>query len=268
MSAALHHLTVYDRSLAPATEWACALPAWVFLRVRSGDGYLLQPDAPHMLRSGEVVVKGAEAAAVLRASQLAPLHIDYFFVQPDLLSGILNAFEIQHLQSQQTARLLKHIPPDEPLARQFAALTQPNGTDPVELRCQLLALVARLLRDQLPAQPAPPTGLTAEARVDRLLSQMPAAELLNTNAAALARRCGCSVRHFSRLFKRRFGVTLIQRQIALRLQKARQLLLETDDKIVDIALESGFQHLGLFTQMFKKQYRITPSEYRRRHQRR
>lgn len=47
-----------------------------------------------------------------------------------------------------------------------------------------------------------------------------------------------------------------------RLQKARELLLHTDQSITEIALVTGFFSSSYFTQTFRKQYHITPSQYR------
>ena len=52
------------------------------------------------------------------------------------------------------------------------------------------------------------------------------------------------------------------RQIELRLLHARQLLANSDDKIINVAYDSGYRHLGLFNAMFKKRFGVTPSEWR------
>ena len=54
------------------------------------------------------------------------------------------------------------------------------------------------------------------------------------------------------------------RQIELRLQRARQLLGDSDAKIINVAYDSGYRHLGLFNAMFKKRFGVTPSEWRRK----
>ena len=45
-----------------------------------------------------------------------------------------------------------------------------------------------------------------------------------------------------RLFKEKMGMTFHQYCLLLRLQKAEELLLRTPDKIIDIALECGFNN--------------------------
>jgi transcriptional regulator GlxA family with amidase domain len=111
---------------------------------------------------------------------------------------------------------------------------------------------------------SPPTQncITARERFRELIGRIPASELERQSAEELARQCGCSERHFSRLFREHFGHSLVPRKIELRLQKASVLLQETDSKIIDVAMESGFQHVGQFTQHFRKHFGVTPGEWR------
>ena len=91
---------------------------------------------------------------------------------------------------------------------------------------------------------------------------MPEAELSQCSLRDLAGQLNCSERHFSRLFREEFGVPFRARQIELRLLHARQLLANSDDKIINVAYDSGYRHLGLFNVMFKKRFGVTPSEWR------
>lgn len=50
------------------------------------------------------------------------------------------------------------------------------------------------------------------------------------------------------------------------LSKARYLLLNTDMSIVDIAISIGYSNPSKFSKCFKKEYQLSPSEYRRRQQ--
>ena len=76
----------------------------------------------------------------------------------------------------------------------------------------------------------------------------------------LAGQLHCSERHFSRLFREEFNISLRARQTELRLQRARQLLTESDAKIINVAYESGYRHLGLFNALFKRRFGVTPSQ--------
>ena len=64
------------------------------------------------------------------------------------------------------------------------------------------------------------------------------------------------------MFLKEFGVAFRARQIELRLQRALKLLVESNDKIIAIANDSGYRHIGLFNAMFKKRFGVTPSDWR------
>ena len=71
--------------------------------------------------------------------------------------------------------------------------------------------------------------------------------------------CGCSLRHFRRMFHEQFNTSIRAKQTELRLEKARQMLVETDEKILTIARESGYRHLGFFNAIFKRKFGVTPT---------
>lgn len=68
-------------------------------------------------------------------------------------------------------------------------------------------------------------------------------------------------KYIGRLFKKEMGMTFHQYCLMLRLQKAEALLLKTSDKIINIALECGFNNISYFNRAFKEQYGMTPGEY-------
>ena len=73
-----------------------------------------------------------------------------------------------------------------------------------------------------------------------------------------------SVYHLSHMFKDTTRMSCIDYIIDFRLLKASQLLLTTDDAILNIALEVGFNNISYFNRAFKKKFNTTPSEYRKK----
>ncbi|OTN75813.1 hypothetical protein A5886_000889 [Enterococcus sp. 8G7_MSG3316] len=75
---------------------------------------------------------------------------------------------------------------------------------------------------------------------------------------------GYSKEHFCRFFKKNFRVSFFTYLNQMRIKKAEYLLLNTHLKIIDIALETGFDDANYFTIVFKKETSLTPSDYRKR----
>jgi two-component system response regulator YesN len=68
--------------------------------------------------------------------------------------------------------------------------------------------------------------------------------------------------YLSRFFKQMTGIVLSDYIIGLRLAKAKLLLIETEQKIQDIAPQVGFDSPAYFIRLFKKETNVTPIEYR------
>lgn len=68
-------------------------------------------------------------------------------------------------------------------------------------------------------------------------------------------------KYMGRLFTKEMHTSFHEYCLLLKLQKAERLLLETNNKIIDIALECGFDNISYFNRTFKKQYGMSPSEY-------
>lgn len=79
-------------------------------------------------------------------------------------------------------------------------------------------------------------------------------------AAAL---CGFSESHFMKLFKELTGMSFTAYLVNYRLELSAKQLIETDQKIIDIATNCGFNNHSYFTRAFLKKYNLTPAKYRR-----
>ena len=69
-------------------------------------------------------------------------------------------------------------------------------------------------------------------------------------------------KYLGRIFKSDLGVSFSEYCNSLRLSKATKLLLESEAKVIDIALECGFNNVAYFNRLFAKSYGISPTEYR------
>ncbi|NOV02626.1 response regulator [Paenibacillus planticolens] len=68
--------------------------------------------------------------------------------------------------------------------------------------------------------------------------------------------------YFSQLFKQKTGQGFKEYVTHLRLEQAKQLLMNPKLKLADVADRIGYQDMRHFSQVFRKKYGVTPSEYR------
>ena len=78
----------------------------------------------------------------------------------------------------------------------------------------------------------------------------------------VARRSGYSEYHFNRKFKEIFGVTPYHYVTQRRLIEAKNLLLTSEDTNEKIAQRCGFQSAVSFYNAFKKEFKLTPNQYK------
>ena len=78
----------------------------------------------------------------------------------------------------------------------------------------------------------------------------------------LARQVGLSTRQLERLFRRYLNRSPKRYYMELRLGKARNLLMQTDMSVINVALACGFASPSHFSKCYRSQYNSTP--YRER----
>ncbi|OPJ57624.1 AraC family transcriptional regulator [Clostridium chromiireducens] len=133
------------------------------------------------------------------------------------------------------------------------------------LACQILIALLRRHKKTVPDQ----SELDMQYR--RLKQIKPAITYMETHMAEkitlveLSEVTHLSPNHFSRVFKIVSGFSPMEYLNRIRVQKAAQLLLNTNKTIVEIAMDTGFNDGNYFSRAFKKCRNETPSEFRERY---
>src|SRR4051794_35483170 len=78
---------------------------------------------------------------------------------------------------------------------------------------------------------------------------------------ALARTAHVSPAHFSRTFKRAFGESPHQYLLTRRLERAAELLRNTDRTVAEICFAVGLTSVGSFTTSFGRTFGLSPTTY-------
>ncbi len=98
--------------------------------------------------------------------------------------------------------------------------------------------------------------------LDSLLIRMQKQENFTAGLERLCALSGRSTGHVNRAFRHYLGETPTAYLNRLKLDHARHLLTTTGMKVVEIALECGFENLSHFHHLFRRVYGITPARMR------
>jgi AraC family transcriptional regulator, transcriptional activator FtrA len=101
-------------------------------------------------------------------------------------------------------------------------------------------------------------------RIGRILEGIQAQPVQPASIAALARQAGMSRRTFLRRFKASTGTTPGVWLMTARVARARELLASSQVAIEEVAAQAGFGSTATLRHHFRKQMKLSPSDYRRR----
>jgi AraC family transcriptional regulator len=104
--------------------------------------------------------------------------------------------------------------------------------------------------------------LWKERRVKELLQSELSSKL---SLKRLASECGLSIRQFTRAFRLSTGSSPRRYLLKLRIDKARQLLMNPDLPLREVAMSCGFADQSHFTRAFSAAEQMSPGLWRRRH---
>ena len=85
--------------------------------------------------------------------------------------------------------------------------------------------------------------------------------------AEIARASHLSVSRLAHIFKEQMSITIIDYLRSVRIERAKQLLLATDQNCTEICFQVGYNNQSYFTRTFKGLVGMTPRQFRARNQR-
>jgi AraC-like DNA-binding protein len=137
----------------------------------------------------------------------------------------------------------------------------------IEMRARLLRLAAAL-----PTAPSKPghrhtalcdSGLNKVERMACLIAERYTEPL---TVEDIGKAVDLHPNYAMSLFRKAFGATLVEYLTNQRVSHAQRLLATTDMKVVDVAVDSGFNSISRFNEAFRRTCGCSPREYRLRHE--
>lgn len=127
-----------------------------------------------------------------------------------------------------------------------------------DMLCAMILIVAGRRPD---AVTGPDDRVARLAREARRVVKKASQEQLTTSI--LAERLACNPDYLGRIYKKTFGISIMDDIHAHRIKLAKKLLLDEDLNVNEIALKSGYAEAVCFRRAFKRREGLTPGAFRR-----
>jgi AraC family transcriptional regulator, dual regulator of chb operon len=134
------------------------------------------------------------------------------------------------------------------------------------MRAEARAVVADLFVRHF-VSPPDPVRAPLPAWLVQLMGEMQQRENFVAGLPRLYELCPTSKEHLCRTMQRHLGQTPTEWVNGLRLQYAADLLAGTDDAVVAVSMQAGFENLSHFYHLFRREFGLAPARYREVHRR-
>ncbi|MCT4553666.1 MAG: GlxA family transcriptional regulator [Pelagimonas sp.] len=102
------------------------------------------------------------------------------------------------------------------------------------------------------------------AHMVRAIQRMQAAISEPVSPSLIAEEIGISTRQLERLFGKYLNTSPKRFYMEMRLERARNLLVQTENSVTEVALACGFESAGHFSRVYRSCFGITPNSQRNR----
>ena len=238
-----------------------------FLFSKGGVGKFISKGATHRLLPGDILVfNGTAGSRIVVGDVKCEFLFWTFSVCFENLLPLFASHEISFLHSvTEGFKSAKIFPASSPVSADCQRLLEVVPAEfNLDHRGHLIRIAATILSDEFKHERSQRGGqVRMEDHMVRVFEKLSASELINLSVGELADRFSCSRRHLNRLFHQHFGISVASLRMEMRLLKAVSLLRDPNIKIINVAEQCGFNHLGLFNTCFKRRFGVSPGQWRK-----
>lgn len=231
-------------------------------RIKKGDIFIIEPGVPHSYKAdaGQLVVYNILFQPLILDSELkslAKVHsfLDFFYIEPFFRK--YTGFQTHlSLNQQEHLEIIMHL---NKLEQEF---THKSMGYVFIIKNRLIELLVTLSRFfSVRTKKWPP--IQDEFKLFEDISEF--IKIHYAQPLSLEKMCsmgGMAVSTFSAKFKEHFKKTFVEYRNGIRIDIAKDLLTQTDDKISAISGSIGFEDLSFFNRLFRRETGLSPNQYR------
>ena len=238
--------------------------------IKRGSGLVQTGAQVCTAQSGDIFVLTPGTLHAIRQNESCTMEYENIIFDVELLGGAEDLCAEKYLLPLQSGRLAlpEHITPDEVWYPQAAdCLKEAEEANRCKqfgyelcIKGALLRFLALLIAQ---SKALPPAEKASTQRLRAVLQWISAHYSEPVRVADAAALCQCSPNHFMRWFRQMTGQTFIIFLREYRLNAAAEALRTTEDTILSISEQCGFENLSYFNREFKAHFGMTPREYRK-----
>jgi AraC-like DNA-binding protein/quercetin dioxygenase-like cupin family protein len=238
-----------------------------YYEIRAGDVFIINPGEVHTysIQPGKEIeiINCLFLSDLIQGNWLLDLGIsqsmDYFYVHP-FMDKRERFHRCLNLTGQDAARTLILL---ETMMSEFD--NQQSGSETL-IRLQMVELLILLSRSYQQAQGQcgrePVRNHSRQMLIRRIYGYLERNYDKKVSIPVLCELFTISSRQLNRIFKQSMGMTVVDMLHQIRIERAKHLLKETDEKVITIAGRVGYEDPAFFSRLFHRQVGCSPGKYR------
>jgi AraC-like DNA-binding protein len=261
-----NHLAVRLIRLKTGDQWMNNEGAIAFIFSKAGTGCWTSKTVTHRINLGDVLILNGTADGQISADGQGDFLFRTFSFTVEHLFPLFESYEVSLLNKViDNLKAVKMYAGNSSLAQECQKqIESVNPQFNLQHRGQLLMVATAILSVEFKQAQGQRTGFGQPGdHALQAFEKLSSAEVMNLSVGELAKKFNCSRRHLNRLFHDHFGVSVASLRMEMRLLKAVSLLRDAEIKIIHVAEQCGFNHLGLFNTCFKRRFGASPGQWRK-----